>query len=167
MVTKFATEGATELCFSLLVETKEHKTLIRALKTLARAKAVGFLKIILIGDQNVGKSTLIGQLVNKKFNSTKRLTLGADFQVLENVSLNDLKLPDGTDFVTLVPEVEGKRLTLQIWDIPGDMSLSVYCASSGRPAHACMLCYDVNDDTTVTSLGRWKASSRMIIIGSS
>ncbi len=47
----------------------------------ARKKVL--LKIIILGDSGVGKSSLMNQYVNRKFSSQYKATIGADFLTKE------------------------------------------------------------------------------------
>ena len=57
-------------------------------------------KIVVLGDMNVGKSSLIKRLVNNTFNYEYKATIGVDFEV---VKYNILQ----------------KVFNLQIWDTAG------------------------------------------------
>ena len=59
-----------------------------------------FLKIVILGDSGVGKTSLLQQYVHKKANSNTKPTIGADFSKKE-------------------VEIEGQVVTLQIWDTAG------------------------------------------------
>ena len=41
------------------------------------------LKVIILGDSGVGKTSLMNQYVNKKFNTQYKATIGADFLTKE------------------------------------------------------------------------------------
>ena len=58
------------------------------------------LKVIILGDSGVGKTSLMNQYVNKKFNAQYKATIGADFLTKE---------------VT----VDDRLVTMQIWDTAG------------------------------------------------
>lgn len=51
-----------------------------------------FLKIVILGDSGVGKTTLLHQYVYEKVNPHSKLTIGADFSkkevVIDHVSVN-------------------------------------------------------------------------------
>ena len=49
------------------------------------------LKVIILGDSGVGKTSLMNQYVNKKFSNQYKATIGADFLTKE-VSIQDEKL---------------------------------------------------------------------------
>ena len=55
----------------------------------ARKKVL--LKVIILGDSGVGKTSLMNQYVNKKFSNQYKATIGADFLTKEvKVRLNNL-----------------------------------------------------------------------------
>lgn len=58
------------------------------------------LKVIILGESGVGKTALMNQYVNKRFSSSYKATIGADFLTKE-VMIGD------------------KLITLQIWDTAG------------------------------------------------
>jgi Ras-related protein Rab-14 len=55
------------------------------------------VKYIIIGDMGVGKSCLLRQFIDKRFNSDQSHTIGVEF---------------GTKII----QVSGQKLKLQIWD---------------------------------------------------
>ena len=59
------------------------------------------LKVIILGDSGVGKTSLLNVYIHQRFSSTYKATIGADFMTKDVV----------TD--------SGKTLTLQIWDTAG------------------------------------------------
>ena len=55
----------------------------------ARKKVL--LKVIILGDSGVGKTSLMNQYVNKKFSNQYKATIGADFLTKEvKVRMNNL-----------------------------------------------------------------------------
>jgi Ras-related protein Rab-7A len=58
-----------------------------------------FLKIVILGDSGVGKTTLLQQYVNQKVGMSKP-TIGADFQKKEVM-------------------IDNQQVNLQIWDTAG------------------------------------------------
>ena len=78
------------------------------------------LKVIILGDTGVGKSSLMGRYVNDKFDTRYKATIGADF-------------------LTKEVEVEGTKVTLQIWDTAGQERFQSLGSAFYRGADACML----------------------------
>ena len=61
------------------------------------------LKVIILGDSGVGKTSLMNQYVNKKFSNQYKATIGADFLTKEIM-------------------VDDRMVTMQIWDTAGKCS---------------------------------------------
>ena len=51
------------------------------------------LKVIILGNSGVGKTSLMNQYVNKKFSNQYKATIGADFLTKEVGCSNQLSLP--------------------------------------------------------------------------
>ncbi len=58
------------------------------------------LKVIILGDSGVGKTSLMNQFVNDKFSKQYKATIGADFLTKEIL-------------------IDDKLVTMQIWDTAG------------------------------------------------
>ena len=82
------------------------------------------LKMILIGDSGVGKSSLMNQFIEKTFTAQYKATIGADFLTKE-VSIN------------------GTATTLQIWDTAGHEKFMSFGAAFYRGSDCCLLVVDV------------------------
>jgi GTPase SAR1 family protein len=153
-VTCTASQGESA-CVHLVVSDASITGLItEALKKLAATdhkNARPLLKILLLGGGGVGKTSLFEQYVDHTFRKEYRATIGADFKC-KTVRLNALKLPDGTDLVSLVPEVQDRQVEIQIWDTAGEERYSSLGAAFYRGTDVCMLCYDVTDATTFKKL---------------
>ncbi len=64
------------------------------------SKKKQFLKIVILGDSGVGKTSLLQQYVNSKTSAQTKPTIGADFQKKEVM-------------------IENQIVNLQIWDTAG------------------------------------------------
>ncbi|CAA0823557.1 Ras-related protein RABG3b [Striga hermonthica] len=95
------------------------------------------LKIILLGDSGVGKTSLMNQYVNKKFRPQYKATIGADFVTKE-----------------LQFDVD-KLVTLQIWDTAGQERFQSLGVAFYRGADCCILVYDVNIRKSFETLQNW------------
>jgi len=100
-----------------------------------RQKAL--LKVIILGDSGVGKTSLMNQYVNNKFSSQYKATIGADFLTKE-VMVGD------------------KLVTMQIWDTAGQERFQSLGVAFYRGADACVLVYDVSNKKSFDSLSGWK-----------
>ena len=74
------------------------------------------VKILLVGNSGVGKSSVLMRFADKTFKEQYIYTIGVDFKVR-----------------TL--EVNGKRVKLQIWDTAGQERFKAFTSSYYRGAH--------------------------------
>jgi len=94
------------------------------------------LKVIILGDSGVGKTSLMNQYVNKKFSNAYKATIGADFLTREVI-------------------VDDKLITLQIWDTAGQERFQSLGVAFYRGADCCVLVYDVTSPNSFKSLDGW------------
>ncbi|CAB1321941.1 unnamed protein product [Coregonus sp. 'balchen'] len=95
------------------------------------------LKVIILGDSGVGKTSLMNQYVNKKFSNQYKATIGADFLTKE---------------VT----VDDRLVTMQIWDTAGQERFQSLGVAFYRGADCCVLVYDVTAPNTFKTLDSWR-----------
>ncbi|KAD2394363.1 hypothetical protein E3N88_41340 [Mikania micrantha] len=95
------------------------------------------LKVIILGDSGVGKTSLMNQYVNKKFSNQYKATIGADF-------------------LTKEVELEDRLFTLQIWDTAGQERFQSLGVAFYRGADCCVLVYDVNVQKSFDDLNNWR-----------
>jgi small GTP-binding protein len=99
------------------------------------------LKVILVGNSGVGKSSLVQRFVGHKFSENFLPTIGVDFEVTEI-------------------EENGKRVKIQTWDCAGLEKFVSITASYYRGAHAAMVVFDVTDLDSILAVPRWVADVR-------
>ena len=96
-----------------------------------------FLKVVLLGDGGVGKSSLIQRFVSNKYDPSMFHTIGVEF-------LNkDM-------------EVGNERYTLQIWDTAGQERFKSLRTPFYRGSDCCLLTYAVDDVQSFKNLTMWK-----------
>uniref|UniRef100_A0A6B2LHU1 Uncharacterized protein n=1 Tax=Arcella intermedia TaxID=1963864 RepID=A0A6B2LHU1_9EUKA len=95
------------------------------------------MKIVLLGDSGVGKSSLLVKYVKEVFSGDYKATIGADF-LAKDVS------------------VDGEVASLQIWDTAGQERFVSLCVAFFRGSDACVLVYDVNEEKSIKSLANWR-----------
>jgi small GTP-binding protein len=93
------------------------------------------LKVIVGGEGNVGKTSLIRQYAKAKFSEARNITLGIDITTQEF-------------------DIDDEHIKLAIWDIEGQ--------AGNRPnfylgAQAAMLVYDVSTEGSLQALAEWFA----------
>lgn len=95
------------------------------------------LKVIILGDSGVGKTSLMNQYVNKKFSRQYKATIGADFLTKEVM-------------------IDDKLVTMQIWDTAGQERFQSLGVAFYRGADSCVLVYDITDTKSFDSLAGWR-----------
>ncbi|UCE12600.1 MAG: GTP-binding protein [Candidatus Heimdallarchaeota archaeon] len=92
------------------------------------------LKLVLLGDPGVGKTSLISQFVHARFRHSYQLTVGLD------ISSKQVKLNDG------------RTVTLSINDIGGQARFAAIRHMFFKGAHLAMFVYDVTRTETLTNI---------------
>ncbi|CAI4222465.1 unnamed protein product [Auanema sp. JU1783] len=100
-----------------------------------RKKAL--LKVIILGDSGVGKTSLMNQYVNKRFSNQYKATIGADF-------------------LTRDVQIDDRTVTLQIWDTAGQERFQSLGVAFYRGADCCVLAFDVTNPMSFKSLDSWR-----------
>lgn len=101
------------------------------------ASKPSLLKVVLLGDGGVGKSSLMNRFVSDKFDSQSFHTIGVEF-LNKDVS------------------VEGRTFTLQIWDTAGQERFKSLRTPFYRGSDICLLVFAVNDKQSLENLVQWK-----------
>ena len=93
-------------------------------------------KVLLLGNSNVGKSSLFLRFVDDIWNDTFVPTMGVDFKIKTF-------------------DIDEKRIKMQIWDTAGQERFKNIIASYYRGAHGILLIYDVTDKDSFKNLSNW------------
>ncbi|KAH7589902.1 Ras family [Nakaseomyces glabratus] len=103
---------------------------------IARKKNI--LKVIILGDSGVGKTSLMHRYVNDKYSQQYKATIGADFLTKEVVLDDD------------------KVVTMQVWDTAGQERFQSLGVAFYRGADCCVLVYDVTNAKSFENIKSWK-----------
>lgn len=98
-------------------------------------------RYIIIGDTEVGKSSLLLQFTEKQFNTSHDMTIGVEM---------------GSRAI----DVRGKSIKLEIWDTAGQESYLSITRSYYRGADGCLLVYDISSKASFESLSMWLSEAR-------
>ena len=93
-------------------------------------------KVLLLGNSNVGKSSLFLRFVDDIWNDTFVPTIGVDFKIKTF-------------------EIDSKKIKMQIWDTAGQERFKNIISSYYRGAHGILLLYDVTDKDSFKNLSNW------------
>ena len=99
------------------------------------------IKAILIGDSNVGKTTIIGKYLDKNFSEKSLNTVGLD---LKNIKLN----------------LNNKNIKLQLWDTAGQEKYRSMTTSYYRAVHIIIIVFDVTSQTSFEHIKEWMNNIR-------
>merc|ERR1711935_911882 len=99
------------------------------------------LKVIILGDSSVGKTSLMNMYVNRKFNNQYKATIGADFLTKE---------------VMVAHNGDQRLVTMQIWDTAGQERFQSLGVAFYRGADACVLVFSVMEAKTFECLESWR-----------
>jgi len=94
------------------------------------------LKVIILGDSGVGKTSLMNQYVHKRFSNQYKATIGADFLTKEIM-------------------IDDKLVTLQIWDTASQERFQSLGVAFYRGADSCVLVHDITDSKSFDNLESW------------
>ncbi|CAM9010693.1 hypothetical protein WICANDRAFT_30754 [Wickerhamomyces anomalus NRRL Y-366-8] len=101
------------------------------------SKKKTLLKVIILGDSGVGKTSLMQQFVNGKFSHQYKATIGADFLTKELT-------------------IDDKSVTMQLWDTAGQERFQSLGVAFYRGADCCVLVYDVTNQKSFENISLWK-----------
>jgi len=93
-------------------------------------------KVILLGDEAVGKTSLVQSYIYNKFENSYKKTLGVDFL---NHSL----------------DIDGQIVDLIIWDIAGEAKFASFKKFYLSNAHGALFVFDSTRRETLTGLSEW------------
>lgn len=103
-------------------------------------------KVVLVGNGNVGKTSLVRRFCEGKFDESRILTIGVDFQ-LKTVKLGE------------------RELRLSIWDVAGQDRFRTFRDQFYSGTMAAALVYDVTSPASFFDLARWRDEVRGAVPG--
>ena len=94
-------------------------------------------KIIVVGDSNVGKSSLISRAVNNNFDGNCSSTIGIEF-------------------VSTMLKINRDKIKLHIWDTAGQETYSSIVSSYYRNIAGAIIVFDITDKKSFDKLDKWR-----------
>ena len=94
------------------------------------------MKVVLVGDTQVGKTCILGRLTTGSFRSSSPATVGAAFQ-------------------NHVMTTSKGAVTMQIWDTAGQEKYRALAPMYYRSAHVAILFFDLTNRESFNSLDQW------------
>ncbi|CAD0200532.1 unnamed protein product [Chrysodeixis includens] len=94
------------------------------------------LKILVIGESGVGKSSIILAFTTGDYNASFPATIGVDYKCK-------------------IMDVNGVKVKLGIWDTAGQERYRTLTSSFYRDAHGAILVYDVSEPKSLAKLAEW------------
>ena len=95
------------------------------------------LKVIVLGDSGVVKTSILNRFVKQEFSQSYRATVGADFLFKEFT-------------------VDGKAVSLQLWDTAGQERFQSLGNAFYRGTDCCLLVFDITNLESFEGIVSWK-----------
>uniref|UniRef100_A0A672HWP9 Ras-related protein Rab n=1 Tax=Salarias fasciatus TaxID=181472 RepID=A0A672HWP9_SALFA len=96
------------------------------------------MKILIVGDTAVGKTSFIHRYVSGKFKETYKMSLGVDFSV------------------KVLRWSEKETVRLHIWDIAGQDRFTSMTRVYYKGALGCVVMFDISDSSSFLKCHQWK-----------
>ena len=100
------------------------------------SSAMRKFKLVFLGEQSVGKTSLITRFMYDTFDGNYQATIGIDF-LSKTMYLDD------------------RTVRLQLWDTAGQERFHTITSSYYRGAHGIIVVYDVTDEPTFANVKQW------------
>lgn len=101
-------------------------------------------KVVVVGDGSVGKTSLIRRFTEGKFEASRIMTLGVDFQ-------------------TKLVKLKNQTVKLSIWDIAGQDKFGGFRETFYAGAQTAALVYDVSSPVSFLNLQHWQQDLRRTV----
>ncbi|CAK88754.1 unnamed protein product (macronuclear) [Paramecium tetraurelia] len=93
-------------------------------------------KIVFLGNQSVGKTSIINRFIFDNFTGNEQPTVGIDF-------------------ISKTLQVDNKSVRLQLWDTAGQERFRSLIPSYIRDSQAAIICYDITNEKSFQDLQKW------------
>jgi len=117
-------------------------------------KIIYQFKVVLVGDINVGKTSLLNKYIDKRFSKEHRATISIEFKI-KTIKINSTTICD-----------------LKIWDTCGDEKYFSITKNYFRDSQGIILVYDITSKKTFLNLVKWldlikeiEGNTNIILVG--
>jgi Ras-related protein Rab-2A len=94
------------------------------------------MKIIIVGDANVGKSCIASRFQYNKFDPNYEVTIGVEF-------------------FSKIIEINNNKVKVQIWDTAGQETFDALIRSYFRDVDGCVLTFDLSNRRSFINIEKW------------
>lgn len=94
------------------------------------------IRVVLVGDSSVGKTSILNRLILDKFNNSEQSTVGANYHIYSQ-------------------EVDGKTIEIQLWDTAGQEKYRSLGPIYFRNSAGALVVFDLTAKETFDNLNSW------------
>ena len=94
------------------------------------------IPLMLIGDGQIGKTSLALRLTGNKFNDAVLTTIGKESYIYET-------------------EIHGNKIKMKIWDTAGQERFKSIAVNYFRTSNGFIFCYDITNKKSFESIQKW------------
>ena len=102
-------------------------------------------KVAIVGNGAVGKTTLLRRYATSKFQESRIMTIGVDFETIE-------------------VDLKGQSIKLTVWDLAGQGRFAPFRGSFYKGARAAGLVFDVSDRQSFEDLPDWLQEVHSVVL---
>jgi len=111
---------------------------------MSPAESVVRYKVAIVGSGGVGKTTLLRRYATGKFQESRIMTIGVDFETIE-------------------VDLKGQPIKLTVWDLAGQQRFAPFRDGFYKGARAVALVFDVSDRQSFEDLPYWYQEARGVL----
>ncbi|KAG7033618.1 Ras-related protein RABH1b [Cucurbita argyrosperma subsp. argyrosperma] len=112
---------------------------------MAPTSALAKYKLVFLGDQSVGKTSIITRFMYDKFDNTYQMFF----------SMHQLEATIGIDFLSKTMYLEDRTVRLQLWDTAGQERFRSLIPSYIRDSSVAVIVFDVASRQTFVNTSKW------------